>query len=107
MKILEIGGGTGGTSSFVLPLLPAERTSYVFVTDISPLFVSRAKERFAERLRLLFDSEYRAGSPGARLARRGFDVVIAANVLHATADLKTTLAHIRTLLKPGGVILSA
>ena len=29
-----------------------------------------------------------------------YDIVIAANVLHATADLRRTLAHIRAVLAP-------
>jgi hypothetical protein len=46
LRILEIGGGTGGTSSYVLPQLPANRSRYVF-TDMSPLFLDRAKQKFA------------------------------------------------------------
>ena len=34
-----------------------------------------------------------------------FDVVIAANVLHDTLDLRRTLHHLRALLAPGGVLL--
>ena len=38
-------------------------------------------------------------------AAHGYDVVIAANVLHATADLRTTFAHVARLLAPGGLLL--
>src|SRR5262249_36940007 len=34
-----------------------------------------------------------------------FDVVIAANVLHATADLKRTLENVQALLRPEGLLL--
>jgi len=34
-----------------------------------------------------------------------FDVVIAANVLHATANLKESLAHTRAMLRPGGLLI--
>ena len=34
-----------------------------------------------------------------------FDIVIAANVLHATADLRKTLQHVRKLLRPDGTLL--
>jgi hypothetical protein len=34
-----------------------------------------------------------------------FDIVVAANVLHATRDLPETLAHVRSLLAPGGLLL--
>ena len=34
-----------------------------------------------------------------------FDLVIAANVLHATQDLRTSLKHIQSLLAPGGKLV--
>jgi acyl transferase domain-containing protein/NADPH:quinone reductase-like Zn-dependent oxidoreductase/SAM-dependent methyltransferase/acyl carrier protein len=102
---LEIGAGTGGTTSFLLPVLPADRTKYEF-TDISPLFLARAQEGFQAfpfvEYRLLDierDPSSQGFSPGA------FDVVIAANVLHATRDLGETLAHVRRLVRPGGMLL--
>jgi NADPH:quinone reductase-like Zn-dependent oxidoreductase/SAM-dependent methyltransferase len=104
-KILEVGAGTGGTSRFVLPSLPAGRTDYVF-SDISPLFTARAKERFAKypfvscaTLDIERDPLPQGFHPGE------YDMVIAANSLHATADLKQTLAHVQSLLKPGGLLV--
>ena len=47
MRIIEIGGGTGGSTTHVAPLLDAENVSYTF-TDISSFFVGRARERFAQ-----------------------------------------------------------
>ena len=105
LRVLEIGGGTGGTSTFVLPLLSAERTRYVF-TDISPLFVARAKERFSSFPFVTYsplDIEQDPLKQG--FTEGGFDVIIAANVLHATADLAQTLDHVARLLAPGGVLL--
>ena len=49
LRILEVGAGTGGTTAHVLPLLPADRTEYLF-TDVSPLFTARAADTSA-RLR--------------------------------------------------------
>ena len=46
MRILEVGGGSGGLSSWVLPMLPAERADYLF-TDPSEAAVGRAERRFA------------------------------------------------------------
>ena len=46
LRVLEIGAGTGGTTSYVLPLLPGDRVEYTF-TDLSPLFLERAAEQFA------------------------------------------------------------
>ena len=36
---------------------------------------------------------------------RHFDVVIAANVLHATRDLRETFRHVRRLLAPQGLLV--
>jgi SAM-dependent methyltransferase/NADP-dependent 3-hydroxy acid dehydrogenase YdfG/acyl carrier protein len=103
--VLEIGAGTGGTTTYVLPLLPAGRTSYTF-TDLSPLFLERAAEQFGEHAfveRALLDIERDPSAQG--FAPGGYDIVIAANVLHATADLRQALRHVQGLMAPGGVLL--
>jgi acyl transferase domain-containing protein/SAM-dependent methyltransferase len=105
LRVLEVGAGTGGTTSSVLPVLPTGRTSYVF-TDLSDVFLARAGERFAAypfvRYRL-FDAE---GDPAAQgVGVHTHDLVLAANVVHATRDLRQTLAGLRKLLAPGGILL--
>jgi acyl transferase domain-containing protein/acyl carrier protein len=105
LRVLEIGGGTASTTQYVLPALP-EDTHYVF-TDISPAFVARASELFADRSTMefrVFDVDDRSG-PEQGLTPASFDLIIAANVLHATRDLARTIAHVRELLRPGGVLL--
>ena len=105
LRVLEIGAGTGGTTSFVLPLLPAERTEYTF-TDVSPLFLERAAEQFASfpfLRRALLDVERDPLAQGFEAG--AYDVVIAANVLHATADLREALVNVRRLLAPEGLLL--
>jgi acyl transferase domain-containing protein len=102
VRILEVGGGTGGTTAHVAPRLPADRVEYTF-TDIGPLFVAKARERFAGYpfMRFqTFDLEHEAQG----LEQASFDIVIASNVIHATADLRRTLARVRGLLAPGGVL---
>src|SRR5262249_33499294 len=47
LRILEIGAGTGGTTAWLLPLLPPERTVYHF-TDVSAGVFGRARHRFGE-----------------------------------------------------------
>jgi acyl transferase domain-containing protein len=105
LRVLEIGAGTGSTAAYVLPRLaqlPTGSVDYCF-TDVSPLFLKRAREKFPDtpflRTQLL--------DIGANLSTQGFepgsfDLVIGANVLHATPDLAVTLGHVRDLLAPGG-----
>ncbi len=104
IRVLEIGGGTGATSSFVLPHLPKDRTEYLF-TDISPAFTQKAERKFAEYPFVSYqplDIERDLSQQG--LGGRQFDIIVAANVLHATRDLDETFAHVRQLLAPGGLL---
>ncbi len=102
LRVLEIGAGTGGTTSFVVPLLPADDTEYTF-TDISPLFPAKAKQKFSQygfmRYQVL---DIEKDPAGQGLEGQQFDLILAANVIHATQDLRTTLRHVRQLLAPGG-----
>ena len=106
LRILEIGAGTGGTTAAVLPALPTEGVSYTF-SDVSPFFLTRAAERFAEHRFVRYAELDIERSPADQGHGAGtYDVVIAANVLHATRDLDRTLANVRELLAPGGVLVA-
>ena len=64
--------------------------------------MARARERFAAYPFLQarpLDIEAEPTGP------ERFDVIIAANVVHATADLRRTLDHCRQRLAPGGVLV--
>ena len=105
LRVLEVGAGTGGSSAYVLPALPKERTEYWF-TDISPRFTLRAAEEFREYGFLrdqVLDIERDPREQG--FPEHGFDLILGSNVLHATADLRTTLGNVRNLLAPGGMLL--
>jgi acyl transferase domain-containing protein/SAM-dependent methyltransferase len=107
LRILEVGAGTGGTSFTLLPLLDAGQTTYVF-SDVSDLFLSRARERFATfpLVRFaVFDLEKAAKDQG--FAENSFDIVIGANAVHAARNLKGALDHLRALLVPGGFLVLA
>ncbi len=103
LRVLEIGAGTGATTSAALDALP-QGSEYVF-TDLSPLFLERARAQFpSPRLDVrLLDIEQDPAAQG--FANASFDVVIASNVLHATADLRRALCHVRHLMAPGALLL--
>ena len=104
LRILEVGAGTGGTTAGLLNLLP-EDTQYTF-SDVSEFFLERAKDKFAayEHLRFQrFDLEREAAEQGFGVA--SFDVIVAANVVHAAQDLCKALLRLRELLAPGGLLL--
>jgi len=106
LRILEVGAGTGATTSYILPLLDPSRTEYVF-TDISAAFTMAAeREKFQESKFVRYavlDIERTPAEQG--FDPHAFDIVIAANVLHATRDLTQTLRNVRELLAREGLLL--
>ena len=102
IRILEIGAGTGGTTAHLLP--QRQNVEYVF-TDVSPLFLSKAQERFGDYPFVRYELLDIERSPAFQGFQHPFDLVIVANVLHATADLRQTLTHVRELLAPGGELI--
>ncbi|MCP4687230.1 MAG: SDR family NAD(P)-dependent oxidoreductase, partial [Desulfobacterales bacterium] len=104
LRVLEIGAGTGGSTAHILPRLPEGRVRYCF-TDVSPLFLNQARDRFRERPFMEFKTLDIEQSPeGQGFQPRQHHLVIAANVLHATRDLRQTAQNAARLLAPGGVL---
>ncbi|MFJ8194238.1 SDR family NAD(P)-dependent oxidoreductase [Streptomyces sp. NPDC096094] len=108
VRVLEIGAGTGGTTR---PLLAALRRcegaapAYV-CTDISPALVRQTAERLGpshpEAAFRILDI---AADPAAQgFAGERYDIVVAANVLHATGDIRATLHHVASLMRPGALL---
>ncbi|MQT44737.1 amino acid adenylation domain-containing protein, partial [Pseudomonas sp. FSL R10-0765] len=102
MRILEIGAGTGATSTPVIELLDGLDVDYRF-TDMTAFFLSGAKERFAHlpwvRYGVLdIDQDYRAQG----LASQSADVVLCAGMLNSVQNIDSALARIVELLSPGG-----
>ncbi|MBN9373331.1 MULTISPECIES: type I polyketide synthase [unclassified Hydrogenophaga] len=105
LRVLEIGAGTGSTTHHVLSRLPTANLDYTF-TDVSPLFLHRAREKFAAHGFMRYAVlDIGAAPAGQGFAEAAYDVVIGANVLHATPDLDTTMDHVRRLLAPGGTLV--
>ncbi|MFI6642896.1 beta-ketoacyl synthase N-terminal-like domain-containing protein [Streptomyces sp. NPDC050504] len=108
-RILEIGAGTGATSAVVLEALRSARLEvreYRY-TDISRVFLNHAERSFGAANPSLtcgiLDIERPVAAQGLTLG--GYDVVLAANVLHATRDIRNTLRNAKALLRPGGLLV--
>ena len=107
-RVLEFGGGTGGLTGVVLPLLDRAGgiAEYRF-TDLSLRFCKEAEHRFANGRPWVSAGLLDIGRDGASqgLAPGSYDVVAGANVIHATASIADSLATVRGLLKPGGFLV--
>lgn len=119
LRVLEIGAGTGGMTANIVPVLfgregsspRSERqcSTYTY-TDISAGFFTEARARFAAYegcveyavLDITKDPVPQIIAPrgGGTGEDFHYDLIIAANVLHATPSLQDTLANVRKLLRP-------
>ncbi|WP_106793599.1 SDR family NAD(P)-dependent oxidoreductase [Aquimarina sp. Aq78] len=109
LRILEIGAGTGGTSAIVFSKLQPFKKSiekYCY-TDLSKAFFFHAEKNYVpenpyihcERLDIeqpVEDQDIEIGT---------YDLVIAANVLHATKDIRRTLQNAKAILNQNGYLL--
>ena len=105
LRVLEIGAGTGGTTSHFLQELPARRIEYVF-SDVSNLFLKNGRKKFCvhpfiryQRLDIEKDPELQG------VALRQFDIILASNVVHATSELRKSLTNMFRLLTENGLML--
>lgn len=109
MEILEIGAGTGGATRPVMKTLTkhGRRYQHYDFTDISPSFFEQARDVFKDEVANMgfrvLNVEKDPIEQGFEAAK--YDLIIAANVLHATKNIETSLSNARHLLKPGGKLL--
>ena len=113
LRILEIGGGTANTATALLNGLTtdsagrrreqAKFNKYVF-TNVSTGLSEKARPRLEQFGNLIefmkLDIEKAADQQGFEAST--FDLIVANNVLHATASIVDTLENVRKLLKPQG-----
>ncbi len=105
VRVLEIGAGTGGTTANLLPVFNPTQTQYVY-SDVGAAFLNLGANKFADydfvsyqTLDIEIDPTTQGFTPGE------YDLIVAANVLHATTDLSQTLENVKGLLAPGGLLI--
>ena len=109
MRLLEIGAGTGGTSAMVLQKLKPYREhmqEYCY-TDISKAFLMHAEKEYGSENPYLTYKIFNVEEPaaGQDISAGGYDIVIAANVLHATKDIRQTLRNAKAVLQNNGLLI--
>ncbi|KAJ8105116.1 hypothetical protein OPT61_g10374 [Boeremia exigua] len=113
-RVLEIGAGTGGATRNALQALGTDEEGGPFIdswhfTDISSGFFEAAHAEFVGQSRYLdmrFDRCDIEQDPAAQgFDLESYDVVVACQVLHATKSMERTMAHVRSLMKPGASLL--
>ncbi|UUM20780.1 SDR family NAD(P)-dependent oxidoreductase [Mycoavidus sp. SF9855] len=109
LRILEIGAGTGGTSTMMFAQLAPYASQIVqyCYTDVSAAFLLHAQQHYAPQVPYLHTQklDIERAPMGQDFALGHYDVIVAANVLHATHDIRRTVRHAKTLLKGNGLLL--
>ncbi|MCK6524280.1 SDR family NAD(P)-dependent oxidoreductase, partial [Myxococcota bacterium] len=103
-RVLEVGAGTGALTAALQPAFEGRVERYVY-TDLSPHFLRAGRRAFGADPAFEFKTLDLNAEPEPQGVSGGFDLVLAANVLHATRDLRETLGRLRRLLAPGGLLL--
>jgi acyl transferase domain-containing protein/NADPH:quinone reductase-like Zn-dependent oxidoreductase/acyl carrier protein len=105
LRILEVGGGTGGLTDHVLRSLPRERTEYVF-SDVTQFLTSHTEQKFHDYPFVEYKVLDIESDPIAQgYEPHSFDLILASDVLHATRSLSESLTHIKQLLASDGMLL--
>jgi 2-polyprenyl-3-methyl-5-hydroxy-6-metoxy-1,4-benzoquinol methylase len=105
LRILEIGAGTGGTTSVLLPALARLGVSTVYtVTDLSPSLVTQASSTFKQYPFAEYKVVDIEKEPPLEL-QSSQHIVLGSNVVHATADGPSSLKNIHKMLRPDGFLI--
>ncbi|KAH9986727.1 polyketide synthase dehydratase-domain-containing protein [Xylariaceae sp. FL0662B] len=112
LRILEVGAGTGGTTELILRDLVDDGgipiySVYTF-TDVSSGFLVKARERFSYAPNMeykVLDITKSPSDQGFEGGKASYDLILAANVVHATPFIRETLSNLKTLLKPDGMLV--
>ncbi|MCJ1401280.1 polyketide synthase [Xylographa trunciseda] len=112
LNILEVGAGTAGATIPILRALGgqdgtmARFANYDF-TDISAGFFDSSRQKTIAWGNLIsFKKLDIEADPIQQGYQEGsYDLVIAANVLHATRSMRNTMENVRKLFKPGGKLV--
>lgn len=103
LRALELGAGIGATTADLLPVLARHGVAEYRFTDVSPFFLTGARERFGTHPFLttgLLDVDDLAADPAPPV-----DLVVAAVMAHNARDVDALLAAVAARLRPGGLLL--
>lgn len=104
VQILELGAGTGGTTSHLIEsLIQSHRKFRYTFTDLSSSLVVAARKRFAQHKFMDYATlDIEQEPPSQHLGR--YDIILSTNCIHATKNLTASTTNIRRMLQPDGLL---
>lgn len=105
LRILEMGAGTGGTTSRMIPLLARLGVPIKYtMTDLSSSLIAAARKRFKQYPFMEF-KVLNIESPPDPQFLHSQHIVLATNCVHATRNLVLSTTNIHSILRPDGFLL--
>ncbi|KAH0522997.1 hypothetical protein TsFJ059_008057 [Trichoderma semiorbis] len=105
LRIMELGAGTGGTTSTVIPVLARLGVPIVYtMTDISASLVAAAKRKYREYPFMQFKVVDVESQPDPELLRSQH-IILSTACIHATRSLPISLKNIYSMLRPDGFVM--
>lgn len=105
LRIMELGAGTGGTTSTVIPVLARLGVPIVYtMTDISASLVAAAKRKYREYPFMQFKVVDVESQPDPELLRSQH-IILSTACIHATRSLPISLNNIYSMLRPDGFVM--
>ena len=101
-RVLELGCGTGLLSRHLVARYPQAR---FVLTDAAPAMIAECRRNLAEIGRA--DISYEIMDAGEAGGHGGLDLIVTSMTLHWLPDPAASLARLRRLLAPNGVLLYA
>lgn len=111
LRILEVGGGGGEATSYILQGLSGDNVEYIF-SDPSEQAIGKARQKFRDLAFVDYQKfDIRSDDISSELAAQNFsphsfDIVIAANSFSGVTDLCETLKKIKSLIASEGMLLA-
>ncbi|KAL7905036.1 S-adenosyl-L-methionine-dependent methyltransferase [Trichoderma velutinum] len=105
LRIMELGAGTGGTTSTVIPVLARLGVPIVYtMTDISASLVGAAKRKYREYSFMQFRVVDAESPPDPELLCSQH-IILSTACIHATRSLPVSLKNIYSMLRPDGFMM--
>ncbi|KAL9012897.1 MAG: hypothetical protein Q9173_002362 [Seirophora scorigena] len=104
IRILELGAGTGGTTSYLIESLVQSRRKFRYTfTDLSSSLVAAAKKKFKQYDFMEYATLDIEQEPPEQHRGR-YDIILSTNCIHATKNLELSTTNIRKMLQADGLL---
>ena len=105
LRILEVGAGTGATTTPVIKSLEGCNYEYHF-TDISKYFFKDASKNFGKNNRVqIYEFDLNKSTKEQGMTDNYFDIIIAAYVLNNVKDIHKSILKLEQMAAPNAIVM--